>query len=257
MGKRLLALFAEADRLGGLPAKITLARETKITSAQAASIEDDPALCARFEAVVATMRDRRRPETPSERTGSSEVTGEIVLPAARAGEAATLRRYLDTFLDLMSQRSLMLGSVDETVRRVTEASTLALEVARASVWFIDSEGAKITCADLFEHAAAKHSTGTELFARDFPEYFSALRLERTIRANDAHRDPRTACFSTSYLTPLNIGAMLDVPVWLSGSMVGVVCNEHIGSARTWTPDEETFAHLTASFVSLALEHAAR
>ena len=40
-----------------------------------------------------------------------------------------------------------------------------------------------------------------------------LAKERTIAADDANQDPRTKCFSASYLMPLNIGAMLDVPVW--------------------------------------------
>jgi GAF domain-containing protein len=90
-------------------------------------------------------------------------------------------------------------------------------------------------------------------AEQFPPYFAALLDERTIAAHDANSDPRTACFSEPYLRPLGIASMLDVPIWVGGEMVGVVCCEHVGEPRTWTADEENFAYLLASFVSLARE----
>jgi GAF domain-containing protein len=33
----------------------------------------------------------------------------------------------------------------------------------------------------------------------------------------------------------------------------VVCHEHVGPARYWTRDEETFAYLMSNFVALAIE----
>lgn len=105
----------------------------------------------------------------------------------------------------------------------------------------------------FERDKTRHTSGTELFARDFMPYFRALRGERTIAAHDAHQDPRTSCFSKIYLEPLGINSLLDVPIWLGRRMVGVVCHEHVGPKRLWTKDEETFAYLMSNFVTLALE----
>ena len=42
------------------------------------------------------------------------------------------------------------------------------------------------------------------------------------------RDARTSCFSAVHLEPLGIGSMLDVPIWVQGTMAGVICHEHIG-----------------------------
>ena len=47
--------------------------------------------------------------------------------------------------------------------------------------------------------------------------------------------------------------MLDAPIRVGGRMVGVLCNEHVGTARAWTPEEERFAGSIADFVALALE----
>jgi GAF domain-containing protein len=124
------------------------------------------------------------------------------------------------------------------------------------VWYCDSPQTKIWCVDLFQRAQGSHASGSELFAKDFAPYFRALRGERTIAAHDAQTDPRTSCFSEVYLKPLGIGALLDVPIWVGRSMVGVVCHEHVGPKRLWTKDEETFAYLMSNFVALAMERGA-
>jgi GAF domain-containing protein len=156
---------------------------------------------------------------------------------------------------MMSQRSLFLGDAEATIRRVNEAASSTLDVQRVSVWYCDPEQTKIWCVDLFQRERARHSSGTELFAKDFGPYFRALRAERTIAAHDARVDPRTSCFSEIYLEPLGITSLLDVPIWLGRRMVGVVCHEHVGPKRFWTKDEETFAYLMSNFVALALERA--
>ena len=160
---------------------------------------------------------------------------------------------LPFYLDLMAQRNVLLPSVKETIRRVTEAASSTLGVQRVSVWLCDERNTKISCADLFDASIAKHSTGTELFAKDFASYFRALERERTIAAHDAHSDPRTSCFSVPYLKPLGINSLLDVPFFLNRRMLGVICHEHVGPKRNWDSDEETFAYLMASFIALAYE----
>lgn len=171
---------------------------------------------------------------------------------ARRSEAR-LREHTRVYVELIAQKTSFVGDLEATVKRVTEAAAKTLGVARASIWLYDATKTRIDCADLFESAEQRHSSGLSLEAKDFPTYFEALLAERTIAAHDAHTDPRTACFSEPYLRPLGIQSMLDVPIWVHGEMVGVLCNEHIGSPREWTADEENFAYLVANFVALAKE----
>jgi PAS domain S-box-containing protein len=51
--------------------------------------------------------------------------------------------------------------------------------------------------------------------------------------------------------------MLDVPVWLEGKVVGVLCHEHIGPRREWQIEEIDFASSLATMVSLSIEAAQR
>lgn len=269
MGARAQRCFDEANRLGGLVAKLRLASITQVTSTEAATRQDTPELTAKLEAAMATVRAEFDSSKPPPASSRSQTLG---MMAAVAKENEVLRRFLGGVADLFSQRNLFVGDVGATARRMTEAAAFTLPVERVSVWFLDDARSKIVCADLFERGKAQHSAGVQLFAKDFAPYFEALAQERTIAAEDANSDPRTRCFSASYLMPLGIGAMLDVPVWAASKgaagqpqagrdagrptrMVGVVCCEHVGSKRAWTPDEESFVHLLSSLMAVTLEQA--
>jgi hypothetical protein len=250
MGKRLLNYFSEADRLGGLVARMRLASMAQITSTEAGVVGDRPDLLERMDRALEVLRGEFGKAPPESSTSPRQL-----IATAPAGDDRTqvLRRHLSTYLDMMAQRSLFLGEAKETIRRVNEAASTTLGVQRVSVWLCDERRTKISCADLFDRSVAKHSSGTELFAKDFAPYFRALETERTIAAHDANQDPRTTCFSVSYLKPLGITSLLDVPFWVNKRMMGVICHEHVGPKRTWDSDEETFAYLMANFIALSLE----
>ena len=218
--------------MGGLVAKMRLASIAQITSTEAATLNDSPELIARLDAALGRIRGEFT-LAPVAKVATPVVSApEASRAAASAGDLP--RRCMTTVADLIAQRSLFAGDLDATVRRITEAASTTLDIERVSVWFLDPPRTKIVCADLFERAKAQHSAGVELFAKDFAPYFEALAGERTIAAHDANADPRTRCFSEVYLKPLNIGALLDVPIWASGSMVGVICHEHVGPSRRWS-----------------------
>jgi signal transduction histidine kinase len=164
-----------------------------------------------------------------------------------------LRTHNQVLAQLARRKPQLDNALEPSLREITEAAASTLEIERASVWLYNDGRSQITCVDLFERTAARHSAGLDLEAKQFPSYFSALEEERTITANDAHEDRRTREFSQSYLTPLGIGAMLDAPIWVHGQMVGVICHEHVGPSRVWTVEEEHFAGAMADTVALAIE----
>jgi hypothetical protein len=248
MGAIAKEFFDKAGALGGLRAKIRLATLARVTSFEATTLDETPEVIASLKRAFETVKSEFGPQT-----GLRDAVEQTLV--ARSGDAAlgTLRKHVDTFLELMTQRSLFLGDAQTTFRRITESAALALDVARVSVWLVDPGVTKIVCADLFERAKSSHTAGLELFAKDFAPYFTALKEQRTIAAHDAHTDPRTSCFSLGYLTPLGINSMLDVPIWVNQDMVGVVCHEHVGPKRIWNRDEEQFAYLMANFAALAME----
>jgi len=167
--------------------------------------------------------------------------------------SARIHGWNRLLVELAQSPALEAGDLPAMLSQITEVAARAIDVARASVWLYDDERTAIRCLDLFQRGEGVHSSGVVLGAKDFPGYFRALEEDRSIPANDAHTDPRTAEFSTPYLRPLGIDAMLDVPIRRAGRMIGVLCHEHIGGARPWTLDEELFAGSIGDFVTMALE----
>jgi PAS domain S-box-containing protein len=98
---------------------------------------------------------------------------------------------------------------------------------------------------------------TVLHAKDYPAYFQALREAHFVVSDDAQADLITGEFSEDYLKPLGITSVLDAPVWVGGQVVGVVCHEHVGPNRSWSPAEMDFATSIAAMISIAMEAESR
>jgi len=142
-------------------------------------------------------------------------------------------------------------------KRITEEDAKTLGVERVSIWLFNEDRSAIACQDLYRLSQNTHEKGLTLQARQYPRYFHALEESRTVAANDAQSDPRTNEFTEGYLRPFEITSMMDVPVWLHGKVVGIVCHEHTGPIREWKPEEQEFAASIADLVSLTLEAAER
>jgi hypothetical protein len=141
---------------------------------------------------------------------------------------------------------------DEMMQKVLYTDSDTLAVARVSYWTLGRGGGSIVCRALYDRSKGGFEKGLELLARDYPRYFEALVTGTVIPAYDAMRDPRTSEFAEGYLRPLGIGAMLDIPVYSRGELVGVVCHEHVGGTRGWTMDEQQFAMSIGQMLSLAI-----
>jgi PAS domain S-box-containing protein len=147
---------------------------------------------------------------------------------------------------------------DVRLRWILESIARTLTVDRASVWIFEAGRDTIVCEDLFELHSNRHSSGLRLDRESHPIYFNALEHERLIAAADAQQDPRTREFTSTYLQPLHIGAMLDVPLRRDGQTIGVLCAEHVGATRQWTVDERQFTLSVGNLVAMAMaDEAAR
>lgn len=163
-----------------------------------------------------------------------------------------LRPVRHVMASLLRSDALSRGDVDAALRNVTEVAAQVLRVGRASVWTYDAPAAAIHCTDLFEVSTRAHSAGATIPATAAPRYFAAVREARSIVANDAMMDPRTADFAGEYLPLHGITSMLDVPVLLRGELYGVLCAEHVGPGRHWAFWEELVACTLADYVAMVV-----
>jgi len=145
------------------------------------------------------------------------------------------------------------AGLSEALTRISMVAADALEVARVSIWLFNDDHTELRCLHLFDRERKVHESGAILEVEKYPLYFQALEESRTIPADDARTHPSTSEFAVGYLDVLNIFAMLDVPIRREGRVVGVLCNEHTGSHRSWSADEQNFAGSLADLIALVLE----
>ncbi|HVF10045.1 MAG TPA: PAS domain S-box protein, partial [Abditibacteriaceae bacterium] len=158
---------------------------------------------------------------------------------------------------LMDLARLNNADLAAALQKITEVDAATLNVERVSAWLFNEDESEIICQSLYQKSENRHDKGAALKAESYPRYFQALQEQRAIAAGDARNDAQTSEFAASYLIPLGITSMLDVPIWRHGQMVGIICHEHVGPPRQWTLDEQEFASSIADMVSLALEAAER
>ncbi|MFO1488826.1 MAG: PAS domain S-box protein [Verrucomicrobiota bacterium] len=166
-----------------------------------------------------------------------------------------IQRHRDVLLRLARSDK---SDFETALRNITSAAAATLDIARVSYWSLTDDDTALVCELL--HAGGvieERFKGTRLSEANAPAYFKALALKRPVVAGDVTQHPATTGLAENYLKALGISSMLDVPVWVRGEVVGVVCHEHIGPAREWSPEEVDFASSLAAMVSLALEESHR
>ncbi len=143
------------------------------------------------------------------------------------------------------------GVYAEYLKTITKKTAEGLDINRVSVWTYDD--CKIICQDLFESLKNHHSKGNIFDLRNFPNYFNSISSGLAIVANDVYTNEQTMELSESYLKPLNIKSMLDVPIRVGGVLEGIICCEQLNEAKEWTDEDVAFARSVADIVSLSIE----
>ena len=149
---------------------------------------------------------------------------------------------------------------DRALRTITSLSASTLDVARVSYWSLHENESALLCESLYLNPSGvvdEKFKGTRLVAESAPAYFRALSEKRPIAASDVLTHPAMVGLRESYLKPMGITSLLDVPVWVRGEVVGVICHEHTGPTREWSPEEIDFASSLAAMASLAVEESQR
>ena len=159
-------------------------------------------------------------------------------------------RYRGAFLQVLQEQ---FTDLDSTVTHLLEVLAVTLDVDRVGFWMFDHAERLIRCSYHYQRRAPKNSTPIVLRASEFPNYFAAVSECLMLPIADAQHDRRTKELTASYLKPLGVGAMLDVPVRAFGKYVGVLCNEHLGSVREWSAEDQHFGAAVATQVALAFE----
>ena len=169
---------------------------------------------------------------------------------AQLKEAEQTVRNQNLLLDL--SRELWSGEV-VNLAQVARNLAESLQVERTSIWAFAPDQTIFTCRTLYLRSNKVFQEGHQLEVGQYPRYYEALSVSRTLAADEAQTDPRTRELAELYLKPFGVTSLLDVGVRSRRGMAGIVCLEHVGNPRRWTAEEQTLAASVADLVALVFE----
>ena len=142
------------------------------------------------------------------------------------------------------------GKVEEGAKALTKEVIDTMEVDRCSIWLYNSDKSSIICQQLYIKSEDNWYQNIELFRKDFTPYFDHLLVDPIIVAINAEEHSATKCFTETYLRPLGIKSMLDVPIVHRGQVIGVICIESL-TTHDWNKSEVDFAQMLSSLYTFA------
>ena len=168
-------------------------------------------------------------------------------------ETRRTRQHLAHQAALVSLAQLEIG--DDFVaglEKVLDTAAETLSLPRVSYWSLRDDPPTVVSRGMRAGGSGSWANGLEMRARDLPRYFETLEQIRVYAVDDVLAAADGTKLKTAYLEPNGVTSLLDAPVWLRGSIVGVVCLESTWGARAWTNEEKDFATRVGQVISMAL-----
>jgi class 3 adenylate cyclase len=154
------------------------------------------------------------------------------------------------FSTLASDAAVFDPADTESLGHLTEIVSSAAAVRRASFWQLDSDGTRLVCQDCYDHENKGHTRGTIFERNDFPQLFEYMRKKAEIVISDTTEEAQFSNLHQVYLQPMGCRALLAVPVICHGQTEGTLWLEHEGKARSWDPEDISFANAIAGLLAL-------
>jgi GAF domain-containing protein len=145
---------------------------------------------------------------------------------------------------------------DSALQQLLEVACDLLDLERASYWSLTADPASLLCELGYVRSKRVFERGVVIRERDCPDYFAEIQRVQVMVIEDARTDPRLRGLDP-YLADRGVGALLDVPVFAQGRMVGVLCHERVNGSGPWTQNDSELALTMSHALSSLLAGRAR
>jgi GAF domain-containing protein len=159
--------------------------------------------------------------------------------------------------NLLKSAVIGTGSLKDALHEICRIASEALGVYRVNIWEFANDFVAITSLINYDRRKSELLPDSTLYRYQFPHYFNLFETEEIIPTQDAVADHNTAELLDNYIIPNGVRSLIDVPVRISGKMVGLICFEDTDNIREWTPSEQKFGLFVAQVIALTLETSRR
>lgn len=144
-------------------------------------------------------------------------------------------------------------TLEEKFRFISKVVAQTIGCNRCSIWLSKNDLTSIITSHVYLLNSDDYAEGMEISYDVAPAYFKALSSKQTILALDATKNEATFEFTDSYLKPLNISSMIDIPLLQGNQSIGVLCCEFFEIQNEFDSDTIAFCNSVADIIVLACE----
>lgn len=159
--------------------------------------------------------------------------------------------HSDTISKLSIQNFSEASDFTSILQFIFEKIAHATSIQRISFWIYKNDS--IVCINLYEYLLNKHSQGDILHRNKYPSYFESIEKETVIVASNAEIQKETEEFTNNYFADHNIKSLLDYPVFINGSLYGILSFEATNEIRYWDNEDINFTRSIAEIISINIE----
>ena len=150
-------------------------------------------------------------------------------------------------------------SIGKSLNLISKIASRALNVQSSSLWLFKEDFTTLEYQQIYQSNPKKLDTRIiKIFKSDYPKLFEEAFKGEIVEIADALTDPRIeGKFTEKYLLSAQTHAILGIPLYKNGEIIGIFSFEHSGGIRNWFPDEVSFAKTISAFILLSLENLKR
>lgn len=124
----------------------------------------------------------------------------------------------------------------------------SLKIERINVWLFNQKNDALISIGEYDDRTTSFHKNSVLKKKRFPDYFEALRKDKILLIPNVYEHPLTKEFTQVYSKPNDIMSLMDIPLRMSGKLIGVMCFEKTGAVERRFNHEECAFALSVSTV---------
>lgn len=146
------------------------------------------------------------------------------------------------------------ADIDQVILDFSKGILPSLNIERLNIWLFDQDKTSLVSIGEYDSRSKKFKKNSVLEQVIFPVYFEGLKQNKLIIAEDIYTHPLTKEFNEVYSKPNDIHSLLDIPLRVSGKLVGVICFEKTGCKKYFSLNEQSFCFSISYVLSSILEN---
>lgn len=146
-------------------------------------------------------------------------------------------------LDSISKLHLLKrDDIDEIMIEFSKRILTALKIERMSAWLLNPEGTAIISVGEYDLRRRTFKKNSVISKHEHRAYFEAISHNKILLVENTYQHPSTIEFTEDYLRPNDIISLMDIPLRISGELIGIMCFEKTGNTeRVFNEKEQAFA----------------